>query len=68
MLGIVMTHFGEAGFLFLLNAAEYCVIRQNRLLANLFGFDKSALIFFPYITSICENLRDLSYIYTHLFV
>lgn len=64
MLGIVMIHFGEARFVFLLNAAEYCVIRQNRLLANLFHFDKSALIFFPYITSICENLKDLSYLHT----
>ena len=69
MLGIVMIHFGEVGFFFFFfNAVEYCVIRQNKLLANLFGFDKCALIFSPYITIICENFKNLSYIYTHVFV
>lgn len=66
MLGIVMIHFGEVGFFFFfLNAVEYCVIRQNKLLANLFGFDKCALIFFPlYHNYLWKFKKSLIYLHT----
>lgn len=60
MLDNGLIHSGETGFFLLLKALEWYAVKHNKLLADRFGHDTSAVTFFHYIVLICKNHKIFS--------